>query len=164
MITGDLAAVTIRAATSADLLPLGRLAVLLVQTHHEFDHARFMEATSQTERGYASFVASQLGKPNTVVLVAVHEGRVIGYAWGSLEGVDYMILRGPAGVLHDLMVDSGSRACGVGGSLLNAAVVALQQRGATQLVLSTAARNERAQRLFVRHGFRQTMIEMTRDA
>ncbi|WP_411282126.1 GNAT family N-acetyltransferase [Gemmatimonas sp.] len=156
-------AVIIRAATPADLPALGRLAVQLMQTHHDFDRARFMAVTSQTERGYASYLGRQLGQSNTVVLVAVHDGDLCGYAWGITEGVDYMALRGPAGVLHDLIVDAGYRGRGVGGLLLNAATAALQQIGATQLVLSTAARNESAQRLFLRHGFRQTMIELTRD-
>ncbi len=163
MPTLDSAAVSIRSATSADLPALGRLAVHLMQMHHDFDRARFMAVTAQTERGYASYLGSQLGQSNTVVLVAVHEGRLCGYAWGSLEGVDYMALRGPAGLLHDLIVDAGFRGRGVGGLLLAAALAALEQIGATQVVLSTAARNEHAQRLFARHGFRHTMIELTRD-
>jgi RimJ/RimL family protein N-acetyltransferase len=36
-------------------------------------------------------------------------------------------------------------------------------RGAPRVVLSTAARNARAQRLFASAGFRDTMIEMTRE-
>ena len=39
----------------------------------------------------------------------------------------------------------------------------LKARGAPMSVLSTAARNEAAQRLFARMGFRPTMIEMTRE-
>ncbi|WP_373063314.1 N-acetyltransferase family protein [Gemmatimonas sp.] len=159
----DPTAVIIRAATPADLPALGRLAVHLMQTHHDFDRARFMAVTAQTERGYASYLGSRLGQSNTVVLVALYDGQICGYAWGSLEGVDYMALRGPAGALHDLVVDSGSRGRGVGGLLLQAAMAALEQIGATQVVLSTAARNESAQRLFARHGFRPTMIELTRD-
>lgn len=39
----------------------------------------------------------------------------------------------------------------------------LEARGAPQVVLSTAERNEAARRLFARAGFRPTMIEMTRE-
>lgn len=59
-----------------------------------------------------------------------------------------MSLRGPAGVLHDLIIDEAHRRSAA---------------SAQQFVLSTAARNESAQRLFARHGFRLTMLEMTRD-
>ena len=39
----------------------------------------------------------------------------------------------------------------------------LASRGAPRVVLSTAFRNEAAQRLFERMGFRRTMVEMTRE-
>ena len=42
-------------------------------------------------------------------------------------------------------------------------VAALEARVAPRAVLSTAERNEKAQRLFDRAGFRRTMIEMTRE-
>jgi ribosomal protein S18 acetylase RimI-like enzyme len=47
--------------------------------------------------------------------------------------------------------------------LLEAAVEALVSRGAPRIVLSTAERNEAAQRLFAGAAFRRTMIEMTRE-
>ena len=47
--------------------------------------------------------------------------------------------------------------------LLDAAAAALAARGAPRVILSTAARNLAAQRLFERAGFRPTMIEMTRE-
>jgi ribosomal protein S18 acetylase RimI-like enzyme len=52
---------------------------------------------------------------------------------------------------------------GIGRALLEAMMDALAKRGAQQIVLSTAQRNEVAQRLFVALGFRPTMIEMTRS-
>jgi ribosomal protein S18 acetylase RimI-like enzyme len=74
-----------------------------------------------------------------------------------------MALRGPAGVLYDIVVDPERRRHGVGRMLLDATVALLQSLGASQVVLSTAERNERAQRLFARAGFRRTMVEMARD-
>ena len=47
--------------------------------------------------------------------------------------------------------------------LLRATLETLADRGAPQVVLWTAARNEAAQRLFAAAGFRRTMIEMTRE-
>ena len=155
--------VTIRPAVSADLPALGRLGALLVRTHHEFDPRRFIAATPQTERGYASFFGSQLAEPSVMVLVAEREGEVVGYTYAGVEGRDYMALRGPAGVLYDIVVDPGQRGHGVGRMLLDATLAALRERGAPRVVLSTAERNEPAQRLFARAGFRRTMIEMTRE-
>lgn len=156
-------AAAMRPAARADLPTIGRLGALLVRMHHELDPARFIPATPRTEQGYAAFLGSQLEQPDAVLLVAEHEGTVVGYAWGALEGTDYMTLRGPAGVLHDLVVDPALRRQGIGRMLLEGAVDALRRLGPPRLVLSTAARNETAQRLFTRVGFRRTLLEMTRD-
>ena len=155
--------VTIRPAVRVDLQSIGRLGALLVRMHHDFDPARFIAATPRTERGYASFLGSQLEEPNAVVLVAERDGEVLGYTYSGVEGFDYMSLRGPAGVLHDIVVDPAHRAQGIGRMLLDATLSALDARGAPRVVLSTAERNESAQRLFARAGFRRTMIEMTRE-
>lgn len=157
------ASVRIRGATPADLPAIGRLGALLVATHHDFDPRRFLPATPQTEHGYASYLGSQLERRSVVVLVADREGEVVGYTYAGVEGPDYMSLRGPAGVLYDIVVDPGERGRGIGRSLLDATLEALKARGAGQVVLSTATQNEAAQRLFERAGFRRTMIEMTRE-
>lgn len=159
----DLSAVTIRPAAPGDLAVLGRLGALLVRVHHDFDPQRFIPARPGVEHAYASFLGTQLQEPDVIVLVAEREGVVMGYTYAGVEGNDYMALRGPAGVLHDIVVDPAERGQGVGRMLLDATIAALRARGAPRVVLSTAERNEAAQRLFARAGFRRTMIEMTRE-
>jgi len=159
----DAPAATIRPAKPADLPTVGRLGAHLVRTHHEFDPRRFLAATPHTEHAYASFLAGQMEEPNIVILVAERDGAVLGYTYAGVEGNDYMALRGPAGVLYDIVVDPAERGQGVGRMLLDATLAALRARGAARTVLSTAERNEPAQRLFARAGFRRTMIEMTRE-
>jgi ribosomal protein S18 acetylase RimI-like enzyme len=156
--------VTLRAALASDEHAIGRLGALLVQLHHTYDPQRFIAATPQTECGYGEYLASQITKPKMIVTVAERGGDVIGYAWAGIEGYDYMALRGPAGVLYDIVVDPAHRGQGVGQRLLDQMLVTLAKRDAPRVVLSTAARNESAQRLFARAGFRQTMIEMTRES
>jgi ribosomal protein S18 acetylase RimI-like enzyme len=155
--------VIVRRATRADLPTIGRLGALLVKTHHDFDQKRFIAATPQTERGYGSFLGTQLEQPHVVVLVAEEDERVIAYTYAGVEDVDWMSLRGPAGVLYDIVVDPDRRRRGVGRLLLDATMAQLESLGARQVVLSTAERNEHAQRLFASAGFRRTMVEMTRD-
>ena len=157
------AAVNIRPATPADMTAIGRLGALLVRTHHDFDPKRFIAATPSTEKQYGSFLGTQLGEPNIIILVAERDGDVLGYTYAGVEGNDYMALRGPAGVLYDIVVDPAHRRNGVGRMLLDATLEALKARGAPRVVLSTAERNSDAQRLFDRAGFRPTMIEMTRE-
>jgi ribosomal protein S18 acetylase RimI-like enzyme len=154
----------IRPAAPADLAAIGRLGALLVRLHHGFDPDRFLAATPQTEHAYGAFLGTQLAEPDIVILVAERGGEVVGYAYAGVEGTDYISLRGPAGVLHDILVDPAHRGQGLGRALLDAMLAALAAKGAPRVVLSTAERNESAQRLFARAGFRRTMIEMTRES
>ena len=153
----------IRRAKPADLPAVGRLGALLIKTHHDLDPKRFIPNTPETPAGYAWFLGTQLRKRNVAVLVADDDGHVIGYAYAGVEGTDYMALRGPAGVLHDVIVAPEHRGRGVGRMLLEAALEFLRSRGAPRVVLTTAEGNERAQRVFEHAGFRRTMIEMTRE-
>ena len=153
----------IRPATAADRDGLGRLGALLVQEHFEFDPRRFLAPNTRTPALYAAFLLSQLEEPRAVVMVADHGGDAIGYAYGAVEGYDYMALRGPAAVLHDLIVAPEWRGQGIGRALLEATITALTVQGAPRVVLSTAERNRSAQRFFERMGFRRTMVELTRE-
>ena len=153
----------IRAAVPGDLEAIGRLGALLVAEHHAFDAQRFIPATPDTPRGYASYLGTQLGKEEVVILVAEAAGTVLGYAYAGMEGWDYMALRGPAGAVYDLVVDPACRGQGIGRALLERVLAELAARGAPRMVLSTAEQNTAAQRLFARAGFRRTMIEMTRE-
>ena len=153
--------VRVRSATAADLPVIGRLGTLLVEAHHAFDEKRFLPPSPGTAAGYASFIAAQLAEPDATILVAESDGTVIGYAYAAVEGFDWISLRGPAGILHDVLVDPAHRGRGVGRQLVEAALAHLRARGVPRVVLSTAENNAGAQRLFTRLGFRRTMIEMT---
>lgn len=157
------ATIAVRPATPADTPTLGRLGALLVRTHHDFDPLRFLAARPDTERGYGAWLGSQAKKDDVIVLVAERDGVVVGYTYAGIEGHDYMTLRGPAGALHDIVVDPDHRGHGVGRALLDATMMELARRGAPRVVLSTAEKNDAAQRLFAKAGFRRTMIEMTRE-
>ncbi|HJQ21049.1 MAG TPA: GNAT family N-acetyltransferase [Gemmatimonadaceae bacterium] len=155
--------IVIRKATRGDGTELGRLGALLVREHHAFDPKRFLDVSEDTEEGYGSYLVSQLRKSSAAVFVAEDDGRVIGYAWGGLEGIDYMALRGPAGAIYDVIVDPSHRRKGVGRMLLSAIMAFLKSADAPRVVLSTAVQNEPARRLFASAGFRPTMTEMTAE-
>lgn len=154
---------TIRRASTADLPRLGRLGALLVEEHHHFDERRFLPTRDRTPADYAAFLVRQLADPHVIVLVADDHGDVVGYAYATIEGYDYMALRGPAAVIQDIIVDPQFRGRGIGRQLLHAMLESLRTSGSSQVVLSTAERNEAAQRLFASAGFRRTMVEMTRE-
>jgi ribosomal protein S18 acetylase RimI-like enzyme len=153
--------VIVRPATAADSRVLGKYGSDLITLHHGWDAERFFAASPTTPDVYAAYLQKQIGNPDVVVLLVEDAGSIAGYAFACMEGYDYMALRGPAGVIHDLFIEEGRRRQGLGRQLLDATVSALAQRGATQIVLSTAYKNERARRLFASAGLRPTMVEMT---
>jgi GNAT superfamily N-acetyltransferase len=163
MSSGENGMLTIRRAEPRDARALGTLGAALMRTHCAFDTERFLAAGDDAERGYASFLRSQLDDDDAVVLVAARDGRIVGYVYAGLEPMSWKELRGPAGFIHDVMVEDDEQGAGAGSALIDAAIAWLRDHGAPRVMLWTAERNERAQRLFERLGFRRTMIEMTRE-
>ena len=131
-----------------------------MRSHHDFDVKRFTAATPQTQGGYGSFLGPPLDDIHVVVRVDERNGQVLGHACTGVEGTDYLLLRGPAGLLYDIILAHARRGAGVGRLLLDAA---LATRGAPRVVRSTAERTRAAQRLSPRARFRRTMIARTRE-
>jgi len=154
--------ITIRPATASDEEPLGRFGGALMRQHHTADPRRFIQV-EHPEAGYGRFLVSQLSKPNSLVMVAERSGAIIGYVFADVEPTNWMELRGPCGVVHDIYVDEAARHQGAGRKLMSAAIAWVRSKGRSQVVLTTKNRNEHARHLFTTLGFRPTMIEMTLD-
>ncbi|MDQ3264050.1 MAG: GNAT family N-acetyltransferase [Myxococcota bacterium] len=154
--------VTVRPAAVSDGPLLGRFGAALAGAHHGFDSQRFM-LPGDVEAGYRDWLLKEAASPKAVVLVAEKDSEVVGYAYGRLEARDWNLLLDVHAALHDLWVDPTVRGQGAGALLANAIALRLRDLGAPRVVLMSAAKNERAQRLFARLGWRPTMVEMTRE-
>lgn len=153
----------IRRATPDDLEAVGRLGAALLRAHYSFDPDRFMAAGTDAEAGYAWFLGTQLERADSLVLVADIDGEVMGYLYAGIEPRNWKELREEAGFVHDVLVHEDRRGAGLAQALMEEAVTWCRERGVPRLILWTAARNGGAQRLFERLGFRNTMVEMTRE-
>jgi ribosomal protein S18 acetylase RimI-like enzyme len=153
--------IRIRPVAKQDLPAVAALAGELVRMHHATDARRFM-LVENVEQGYVWWFGRQLDNPAAVILVAVRDGAIVGYAYGSREERDWNLLLDEYGAIHDLYVTSEARRGGLGRRLLEALVERLEAMGAVRIVLSTMVSNHPAQRLFAACGFRPTMLEMTR--
>ena len=154
--------VTVRPATAGDLEALGAMAGALVRLHHEVDPRRFLLAKG-VEEGYRRWFRQELDLPEAMIRVAVDDaGRALGYTYARFEDRDWNMLLDRHVALHDVFVDPEARGARVGEALLAAFAAEVDARGGVRVVLHTMVSNERAQRLFAKHGFRPTMLEMTR--
>lgn len=150
----------VRPPTDEEMPHVARLAAALVRLHHAWDERRFF-VVEGLESGYERFLRGQLRDPRSVVLAAVLDGAVCGYAYARFEDRDWNLLLDDHGALHDIYVDESARRSGVAEALLDAVRDRLTQLGAKRIVLSTAVANVAGRALFVKVGFRETMVEMT---
>jgi ribosomal protein S18 acetylase RimI-like enzyme len=155
--------VTIRKAERRDLDALGKLGATLMRVHYAFDPKRFLAAGEGAEKGYASFLGRVLDGSDDAVFVGERDGVVVGYVYAALEPMSWKELRGPAGFIHDVVVEENARQLGIGRKLMQAAIDWLRSRGAPRVILGTASSNHVAQALFRELGFRSTMVEMTME-
>ncbi len=153
----------LRPARRDEIGAVARLAGKLVRMHHAFDAARFF-LPDHVEEGYARWFEREIEREDVVLLVALRDGAVVGYAYGRLEERDWNQLLDACGALHDLWVEEPERRRGVAARLVEAMIAALVAKGAPRIALHTAAENAGAQALFALLGFRRTMIDMTREA
>src|SRR5258706_2317761 len=154
--------VVVKPMEVSDLDDVGRMAASLVRYHHDLDPGRFL-LVDGVESGYKRYFESQLRDPKTVLLVALRGNRRAGYAYARLEPRDWNALLDAHGALHDILVADSARRQGIGKQLLERVLTELRARGAPRVVLHTAVKNRSAQKLFEAMGFRQTMLEMTRE-
>jgi len=100
----------------------------------------------------ADFVAGALASPDTLVLVADHEGDVIGHLIGAFLPVSPMWTV-PRADLFSMQIMAGWRGQGIGSQLVDRFKAWGQARGVAALRVSAYTANEPALRFYRRHGF-----------
>jgi ribosomal protein S18 acetylase RimI-like enzyme len=117
------------------------------------------------EDGYQWFFSREIERDGALILIAEDDadGRLLGYAYGTLEPRNWNDLLEACGKLNDLYVDAAARRRGAGRALVDAMFAALKARGAPRVVLLSAWRNPEAHAFFEALGFRRTMVEMTAE-
>jgi ribosomal protein S18 acetylase RimI-like enzyme len=132
----------------------------LVQQHHAWDPQRFF-LPQDVARGYERFLRTQLKDPHVVMLCAEEDGsgRVLGYAFARLEEVDWVMLLGPCGHFHDLLVAEEARGCGVGEALAREVMARLKALGAPRVVAHLAHANQASQALCNKLGFPCVLLD-----
>ena len=111
---------------------------------------RGREDKDEHRRAFKAYLAA----PETVALVAVDEGDVIGFV--DLEFRVRLNFRAPQAWIPDLIVAERSRSRGAGTALLAAAEERARERGCFALSLESATWRERAHAFYLREGMKHT--------
>lgn len=155
---------SVRRCEERDLDAVSALAAKLVRFHHELDPERFLAPGERVREGYRWWLGKELESAETVIVVAANADTIAGYAYGRMQERDWMRLLDAHGALHDVWVEPELRGTGVAEGLVRAVVAALEEKGATRVLLDTAWTNARARRFFEKLGFAPSMLEMTRPS
>lgn len=115
--------------------------------------ASFIEANLSV----ASF-AEYLADPGRMVFTAQQDGRIVGYAMlvhGVIHDADVQraVRSHPAVELSKIYVLPDNHGTGLSGALMDAALAAAAQSGASCVWLGVNEKNQRAQRFYKKHGF-----------
>ena len=94
------------------------------------------------EEGYQWFFSRELARPDARILVAEETGRILGYAYATLEARDWNDLLDACGKLNDLYVDAGAAAAG-DRALVDATFAWFRERRAPRVVLLVPAEPRR---------------------
>lgn len=153
--------VQIRRAMREDGAIIAKYAQELVRQHQNYDSKRFARLAGHGDM--SRFYTAQVERSDAALFVAEQDETVVGFAYVQFDAENYVDLLSNAAWIHDLYVDEIARGAGVGKLLLDAAIKAARSFGADKVMLSVAAQNESAQKLFAQLGFQTTMREMMLD-
>jgi GNAT superfamily N-acetyltransferase len=112
------------------------------------------------ESAARSVFEAYLARPDTVGLVAEHDGRVVGFL--DMEYRARLNFTSPQAWIPDLVVDEDSRSGGVGRALIRRAEDLARLRGCWGMSLESATWRDRAHAFYVREGWKDTGRSFTK--
>ncbi len=134
----------------------------LVGTHEELDtfYARGDDAGAL----FRSYVLRCMEGPDSMVLVCLEEGRVLGYAIAMIELHPPVLRRREYGFIDNLAVDSRERRRGAGTLLVEGVLEWLSRHGIARVELSVDERNAAGMAFWKNRGFKDFQKTLARDA
>ena len=152
--------VTVRPATSDDSQAIAALWESLVAYHQALDED-LPRAVLDGGEIYVQRMIYRADDPNTLVLVAEIEGRVVGYVLGAVvDLVPDMFEREICGFIADIFVEKDYRRLGIGRLLMDTMIDWFQSQGVRYYEWYVAAYNLDARAFWREMGGRELMVRM----
>jgi ribosomal protein S18 acetylase RimI-like enzyme len=144
--------VTIREAAHQDLDAVVALWEELMAIHHGLD-SRFRIRAGDGPKLYRDWVGETLAGDDRVLLVAEIDGTVVGFIHGYLKPSPPPMTPKLGGAVSDLVVADSHRRRRVGTRLVEAASDWFREKGAVEVTLNAAVRNQGASEFWHATGF-----------
>ncbi|MGH2372774.1 MAG: GNAT family N-acetyltransferase [bacterium] len=151
----------IRPATARDLPEIVEAWGELALYHAQLDRA--FAPAAQWRDEYRQFIRGLLGRDDALAVVAVQNGRVIGYGVGRISLLPGFFERRRRGYIHDLVTREAYRNRGVGHRLVEALLAWMRDEDTTTVELTVAVRNPQAVAFWEHLGFTSYMHHLKRD-
>jgi diamine N-acetyltransferase len=150
----------IRLATKDDAQRIGELWLEMVKYHQEFDKIMFQPSENGNDY-YERSVFSRLSDPQTRVLVADVDGKVVGYVLGMIVDITpEMFTPIRSGFLADICVRADYRRQGIGRELVERFVLWLQSQDISYFEWHVSEKNLNAIKFWKSIGGETTMLRM----
>jgi len=112
---------------------------------------------------FGAYVRKNIVSEEWLVLVAVENGKLIGYCTATVAEYPPVLERARYGFIQDIAVTETCRGQGVGTRFVTRAELWFRRRGITRIQLHVASANEVSQAFWNRLGFKEYMRTLTRE-
>lgn len=152
--------VIIRRAAESDAVSIGELWEKLVAFHHQLDQ-QLPVAAEDGGSLYARFISDKLDSSHTHILVAEHNGRIVGFTVGVIvDMVPDMFHQTTGGYLTDIFIEDAYRGSGIGRRIVDQLTDWFRSRGVDYFEWYVAANNPAGQAFWRTLGGREIMVRM----
>lgn len=153
--------IVIRSAQQTDLSDLFALWCESMRYHEELDPFIFGFDLTKAQAA-KKFLSEHVEKESSIVLVALKNGRVVGYLLGSICARQPFQKLHEIGHIYDIVVTGTERRHGIGTMLLDRAFLFFKGTGHDTVMLSVSEKNDTALRFYEKHGFKTYVRNMVR--
>jgi len=151
---------TIRPATVVDVEAVTAMWLKMADQHAAYDGQRWHWQADPAET-WAKYFTDSLSRENALVLVTVDQAdRPVGFLIGAAGACPAVMASRTRAEISDLFIEPNLRRAGLGTALLEKAFDLFRRRGIGQVVISVAAANTEAIRLYEKLGLKTCIQQM----
>ena len=141
--------------------PLVSVWVEFFDYHSQFD-SRF-QRREDAEQNFAKFLRELLDSDNDLVLVALYQGKPVGYSITRIKYYPPVFKTEKFGYLLDMAVSASHRRKGIGSMMMQQIETWLNSKGITRIELHVASANPIGNNFWRKSGFSEIMKKMSKE-